>query len=426
MSSVSLILRLPLLLFQLARHMLSQALNKRSFFGLLLNFALNFSPVFIWLLMFKNAGIVPNEIRPTIHVKLAMSLDSFVFDVHRLSAWLSFLLILTCSYLLWSYFYQVPRRARFESSQEVHELVIPTKNDEENQFVNNVEMTHLSQTGTVSVGSSGSSGSSASSTDLPLASSAQPTYLPVSCIYSAPVLFLALCWPILNIDHALIYPQTTARDLLAWFSYVLLHFFAPLFTAIYLYVFQAPGAIKWFSFALGTQNIAGVITHMLFPNAPPWFIFLYGEDAAANYDMPGYAAGLTRVDVALGTHLNSDGFHKSPIVFGAIPSLHSAMAVQCTLFVAFYTRWWFPKAGMFAFVILQWWATMYLDHHWRLDLIIGLAYAIISFTIYKRRLEIVEHNFVKARLRGDFEGGSSYGMRVFRNHWLKRLFDPYF
>ncbi|KAH3668444.1 hypothetical protein OGAPHI_002198 [Ogataea philodendri] len=396
--------------------MIVQALNNRSLFKLVLNFGINFSPVFVWLLMFKNAGIVPNEIRPTIHVKLAMSLDAFIFDIHRISAWMSLVLIMAVSYLLWVYCYQIPNRTVFRSELGSSSFTMPSKNDIEDQADQDLELNLLEQSGVQSAESS------SSSTDL---SAPTQTYLPPSCCYTTPVFLLGFCWLLLNLDHAIIYPQTTFRDLLAWVSYVLFHFFAPLFTAIYLYVFQTPGAIKWFSVALGSQNIAGVITHMLFPNAPPWFIHLYGEDAAADYDMPGYAAGLTRVDVALGTHLNSNGFHKSPIVFGAVPSLHSAMAVQCFFFIAFYTTWWFPKIGMLAFVILQWWATMYLDHHWRLDLIVGLAYAIISFTIYKRHLVAAEQRLVKARLRGDFGAGSSYGMRVFRNHWLKRLFDQY-
>jgi len=116
---------------------------------------------------------------------------------------------------------------------------------------------------------------------------------------------------------------------------VLVHLLEPIFVAIYLYVFKAPGTLKCFSLALGLQNISGVLTHLLVPMAPPWFIHLYGlyDTTELNYDTPGYAAGLTRVNFSAGTHLASAGFHKSPIVFGAVPSLHSAMAFQSFLFV---------------------------------------------------------------------------------------------
>lgn len=159
----------------------------------------------------------------------------------------------------------------------------------------------------------------------------------------------------------------------------------------------------------------------------PWFIHLYDEDAEATYDLPGYAAGLTRVDMAMGTHLNSNGFHASPIVFGALPSLHSAMAVMAFFFVSYYSRWTTLKLLAASFVALQWWATIYLDHHWRLDLVVGMLYAITSFTLlycWPRGIKKVDSDFMKARLRFDFKNGSTMGMRVFRNTRLQNFFDP--
>lgn len=54
---------------------------------------------------------------------------------------------------------------------------------------------------------------------------------------------------------------------------------------------------------LGLQNITGLITHLVFPNAAPWFYDVYGQDAAQpNYeDYPGNPAGLVRVDRILGS-----------------------------------------------------------------------------------------------------------------------------
>jgi hypothetical protein len=63
--------------------------------------------------------------------------------------------------------------------------------------------------------------------------------------------------------------------------------------------------ITWFTRTqcLGLQNISGLITHLVFPNAAPWFYDVYGEDAAQpNYeDYPGNPAGLVRVDRILGS-----------------------------------------------------------------------------------------------------------------------------
>ncbi|CAI5756862.1 unnamed protein product [Candida verbasci] len=250
--------------------------------------------------------------------------------------------------------------------------------------------------------------------------------LPISSWYLTPPIMLFSSWFILNFDYyALKDPILVWKDLLAWTSYVLGHITVPILTSVWLYIFHEPGAVKSYGFALGFQNICGVLTHLLFPCAPPWFIHMYGEDKVANYDMKGYAAGLTRVDIHLGTHLNSKGFHASPIVFGAIPSLHSAMAVITLYFITYFARYRIIKVLSFLFVVLQWWATIYLDHHWRLDLFIGLIYATVWFSIIKWfLLNKYDENFIKARLNYNFKNGSTMGMRVFRNTNLQWFFDP--
>ena len=126
--------------------------------------------------------------------------------------------------------------------------------------------------------------------------------------------------------------------------------------------------------------------------------------------------------------IHTAGFHISPIVFGALPSLHSAMAVMVFLFVSYYSRNMGVKIAYLLYVVLQWWATIYLDHHWRLDLIVGMLYSIASFSFllfWSRGLSFVERNFILARKRCDFKNGSTAGMRIFRNTKLQTVFDPY-
>lgn len=249
-----------------------------------------------------------------------------------------------------------------------------------------------------------------------------PGYSPVLI-----VLLFALSWPILNLDFYFAQPDfiTNSKDILAWIFYVLCHLIAPIVTAVYLYVFQPPGALMYFSMILGAQNISGVFTHLLFPNAPPWFIHLNGVDIEPTYEMPGFAAGLTRVDVAMGTHLNSKGFHKSPIVFGAFPSLHSAMAVQVFLHLNFYSKWKIAKVIGLLFVVIQWWATIYLDHHFRLDLFAGMLYAYFYFIVFQKFLFRVQKNFFNNYFFNRNILGTTMGMRVFKGTVLERFFDPY-
>ena len=327
---------------------------------------------------------------------------------------------------------------------------------------------------------------------------------------------------------------TKTKDIIAWFSYVILHVTVPILTAVYLYVFHPAGTIKCFSFALGLQNICGVFTHLLFPTASPWFTHMYGinDTEHVNYTQEGFAAGLVRVDNHLGTHLNTNGFHLSPIVFGAVPSLHSAIAFQCFLFIItrassfkhrfasngssstsnrlrngvengstddeendsdeinsktsreesiipsnsssmsdladsdedynysdidleatdkeschllslytddaeFSNKWYFKvfNTGLVAkllissFILLQWWATMYLDHHYRFDLFIGLLYSITSFIIINNF--VLQPRVLKpwldlrfGKMPDDNNEARTMGMRVFKGTKIEWFFDP--
>lgn len=240
------------------------------------------------------------------------------------------------------------------------------------------------------------------------------------------LMLLALSWPALNLLYLFAVSfQTTPLDITAFVSYVICHLAIPIATAVYLYMVHPAGDLKRFAFNLGIQNILAVITHISLPTSPPWFIHLNGIDAHADYGTLGYAAGLTRVDAKLGTHLSTNGFHKSPIVFGACPSVHSAMAVCCLLWIACYRKLTprycalkvvqlVARTICLIYVLVQWWATMYLDHHWRIDLLMGMFYSASTFI------------FISAVFKPN-ESTLSFGQRLFLNDksvLLARLFYP--
>lgn len=384
----------------------SAVFNHGNVLFLVVNFMVNFSPVFIWLTIFKNAGLIPNEARPKIRVKLVYYADIYFYNLNFLGIACG-LLYLGLSVLLYLLFFRVRQVVNWKPETTAsNQFELDSGDEEERQNLLESER---------DVHKNNSEGKTFN-----------PNYPPG---YSAVwlVLLLALSWPILNIDF--IFAQTDFitrfNDILAWVFYVLCHLIVPIVTAVYLYVFHAPGALKYFSIILGCQNIAGVLTHLVFPNAAPWFIHLYGLDAVPDYDMPGFAAGLTRADVALGTHLSSKGFHKSPIVFGAFPSLHSAMAVQVFLHLVYYSNWRIVKAAGSLFVAIQWWATIYLDHHFRLDLMAGMMYAYFFFMVFQPKLHKLQKNFHNDYFYNRNLMGTTMGMRVFRGTVLQNFFDPY-
>ena len=116
------------------------------------------------------------------------------------------------------------------------------------------------------------------------------------------------------------------------------------------------------------MNLIGVIIQLLFPCAPPWYENLYGL-APANYSMAGSPAGLARVDQLFGVDLYTSSFTASPMVFGAFPSLHSGCGTTEALFMAHVFPQFTPL--LIGYILWLWWATMYLSHHYVVDLVGG-------------------------------------------------------
>nr|POE48131.1 inositol phosphorylceramide synthase catalytic subunit aur1 [Quercus suber] len=143
-----------------------------------------------------------------------------------------------------------------------------------------------------------------------------------------------------------------------------------------MFIFGPPGTVPVFARSFGYMNLTGVLIQMFFPCSPPWYENMYGL-APANYSMKGSPAGLAAIDKLLGINMYTSTFTASPVVFGAFPSLHSGCATIEALFMA-HT---FPKLRpLFAIYFLwMWWATMYLSHHYAIDLTAG---ALISATTY--------------------------------------------
>ncbi|PRT56110.1 Inositol phosphorylceramide synthase catalytic subunit AUR1 [Wickerhamiella sorbophila] len=201
-----------------------------------------------------------------------------------------------------------------------------------------------------------------------------------------------------NLSATLAAKTNSFLDILAWIPYGLCHYGAPVVISIFCFVFGPPTLLPVFMFAFGYMNIAGVFIQILFPTAPPWYQTLYGLQKAY-YGMKGSAGGLHRVDLLLGVDMYTSAFEASPQVFGAFPSLHSGSAVMEACFMTYL----FPSMGpVFAiYVMWIWWSTMYLTHHYFIDLIAG---AILSLSVFY----ICQETILPRKQPGKF-GRWSYG-----------------
>ncbi|KAF7361372.1 acidPPc domain-containing protein [Mycena sanguinolenta] len=118
---------------------------------------------------------------------------------------------------------------------------------------------------------------------------------------------------------------------------------------------------------------------IVFPCAAPWYEVIHGL-TPANYGMRGSPGGLLRIDRLFHGNGYTVGFSGAPVIFGAFPSLHAGSATLEALFVSHF----FPQATRYAWAYAGtlYWATMYLSHHYLIDVVAGACMAIFFFYFF--------------------------------------------
>lgn len=190
-------------------------------------------------------------------------------------------------------------------------------------------------------------------------------------------------------------------DIIAWLPYGILHFALPFIVAIFLWLFRPKEALHFWAKAFGYLNLLGVIVQIILPCAAPWYELIYGL-TPATYAVPGEAAGLARIDKLLGYPFYKNTFRASPVVFGAFPSLHAGNATIEALFVSHFFPW--MKQFVWGYAAVLWWATMYLTHHYLIDVVCGACLAMASFYFF-----LPEELKGQASVAGPGPAGSSIG-----------------
>ncbi|MBI2391664.1 MAG: inositol phosphorylceramide synthase [Deltaproteobacteria bacterium] len=151
--------------------------------------------------------------------------------------------------------------------------------------------------------------------------------------------------------------------------------FATIAFAAWLFKKDQP-AFRRFGWMFLVLNVAGFVTYRLIPAAPPWYFHLRG--CAVDPLQPASAGpNLTRVDGLLGFPYFASMYARSTNVFGAVPSLH----VTYPLLVVLEGRTVLGRAMRAATIVYfasMCVAAVYLDHHWVIDVVLGVAYAVAA------------------------------------------------
>ena len=150
--------------------------------------------------------------------------------------------------------------------------------------------------------------------------------------------------------------------------------YVSLAVAVWLYVKDYEG-LRRFGWTFLLVNLVGFVTYHVYPAAPPWYFHAHG----CAVDMTTLASegpNLARVDAWLGVHYFAGFYGRSSDVFGAVPSLHVAYPLLNLIFGWRHWRW--PgRALATAFFLLMAFSAVYLDHHWVVDVLLGITYTLI-------------------------------------------------
>ncbi|MBI2346991.1 MAG: inositol phosphorylceramide synthase [Deltaproteobacteria bacterium] len=163
-------------------------------------------------------------------------------------------------------------------------------------------------------------------------------------------------------------------DVVAAVTY-LLHFWAPIVFAVALWFRDREGqTARRFAWAFCGVNLAALVIQLTFPTAPPWYVNAY-RFLPADPLLPGDPGALVRIDALIGRPLFAKTYGMSAIVFGAMPSMHAGWPVLMYRFARPLGK--VVRTTLIVYGLSMWWAALYLQHHYLIDLLVGGLMALI-------------------------------------------------
>jgi hypothetical protein len=142
-------------------------------------------------------------------------------------------------------------------------------------------------------------------------------------------------------------------------------------------------------------NLAGYVTYLIYPAAPPWYADRYGLGPAV-LDAPPEAGGAARFDQLLGVSWFANFYGRNTNIFGAIPSLHVGQTFLAVLYA-----WHFRslRVPLTLFWVIVTFASAYLNHHYFVDGLVGMVFAAAAFgamRVWRGRRPVSEHRVERA------------------------------
>lgn len=144
------------------------------------------------------------------------------------------------------------------------------------------------------------------------------------------------------------------------------------------------------------SNLIGFSFYYLYPAAPPWYVAAHGF--VADLSVHASPGGAIRFDQLVGLPIMANFYGKSADVFGAIPSLHVVYPFLSLVYGIRLRRFRWAFAVYFAIVCFS---AVYLNHHYLLDVFIGLSLAGATALGFRFVLGPLEAPEARRQLQGD-------------------------
>ncbi len=193
-------------------------------------------------------------------------------------------------------------------------------------------------------------------------------------------------------------------DFFAGLSYIVFVYWAIGF-AVWLALFRRDEAgrrlLVRFGWTFFLMNLAGFATYYIYPAAPPWYVSDYGL-GPANLDARSSAAAAARWDELTGIPYFAGFYGRSADVFGAIPSLHVSYPLLTFLYGLEVRKLWFSLSSFGLFLLVSF-AAVYLNHHYVLDVLLGVLYTVVAFGV-ERALRSLRARPAAGALPAEVEG----------------------
>ena len=155
----------------------------------------------------------------------------------------------------------------------------------------------------------------------------------------------------------------------------------PIFFAIALFFMGESRRCVHFTLCFLFVNLVGFVIYYIHPAAPPWYVLEHGFEP--DFSTPGNVAGLIRFDEMVGIPVFQSIYVGNSNVFAAVPSLHAAYMLITTIYAARYK----VTSAIFAIVTVGiWWTAVYSCHHYIIDVILGIATAVVGFLLFEKVL----------------------------------------